>query len=448
MTTARLREIRLTSFKSFTDAVLPLSPVTVLTGRNSSGKSNALDGIEVLSRLAGGEDLSDALDGRRREAGAVRGGSQGCSPHGRADFELGCTVELDDAHIKLDVRIQVEPELRIVYERLVGPAPTAGSPIIEQKVLLQTDEPSLDSAGITVAVYNGKRGRNPTLVFRDNRLITAQLSARLSAQILPGNPVENAVRNAAGAVIVALRGIFHLDPVPHLMRDYVPSRDSELRRTGANVSAAVGRLQHEDPATFERLVEQVQAVSDSPVLDFVVSESDLGDVMLTLKEGRRRNQRTPAREMSDGLLRFLAIATALLSSRHGLDIEQDAGWDAPDGGVLLVIEEPENGLHPSQAARMFQLIEETARRLGTQVIFTTHSPPLLNALTGEVNEDVMVCYREGRRGSRLSRLTELPGYARAMASGRIGDLVSRGRMVGPEEARADYAAFNRILGIE
>jgi AAA domain, putative AbiEii toxin, Type IV TA system len=64
-----VREVRLTAFKSYRDAVLPLDAVTVLTGRNSSGKSNALDGIEVLGRLASGEDLADALDGRRREDG-------------------------------------------------------------------------------------------------------------------------------------------------------------------------------------------------------------------------------------------------------------------------------------------------------------------------------------------------------------------------------------------
>ncbi|MGQ0773137.1 MAG: AAA family ATPase, partial [Pseudonocardiales bacterium] len=80
MKTTALREIRLTAFKSFRNSTLPVDPVTVLTGRNSSGKSNALDGIEVLSRLASGDELTDALDGRRREGGPIRGGSRGCAP--------------------------------------------------------------------------------------------------------------------------------------------------------------------------------------------------------------------------------------------------------------------------------------------------------------------------------------------------------------------------------
>jgi predicted ATPase len=69
-----LTELRLTEFKTFREAALPLGRMTALIGRNSSGKSNALDGLEVLSRLATGADLVDALDSRRGDEGPLRGG--------------------------------------------------------------------------------------------------------------------------------------------------------------------------------------------------------------------------------------------------------------------------------------------------------------------------------------------------------------------------------------
>src|SRR5215207_10868323 len=103
MATSSLREVRLKAFKSFRGATLPVDAITVLTGRNNSGKSNALDGIEVLSRLATGEDLADALDGRRRQGGPVRGGSYGCVPHGGTAFSLGCTVESGGRRFYLDL---------------------------------------------------------------------------------------------------------------------------------------------------------------------------------------------------------------------------------------------------------------------------------------------------------------------------------------------------------
>jgi predicted ATPase len=295
-------------------------------------------------------------------------------------------------------------------------------------------------------VYNGKRGRDPIYTFRDSRLLTAQLPTRL----VPQNRADRAVVKAAEAVTSALRGTFHLDPVPHLMREYVSSRDTELRRTGANLSASIGRLVQEDRATFARLVALVREVADTPIRELVATESGLGDVMLAIREGAGRQDLTPAREMSDGLLRFIAVATALLTSNRGLDIDPGVvTHEGPPGGVLLVIEELENGLHPSQAERVLRLIEETIRELDTRVIFTTHSPALLNALPGRVNQDVIVCYRQADEGhSWLQRLTDLPGYAEAMAAGRLGDLVSRGRLVRPEERRTDFAEFNRLLGIE
>jgi predicted ATPase len=52
MDTSVIEEVRLTAFKSFQSAVLPLDELTLLVGRNGSGKSNALDGLWALARLA------------------------------------------------------------------------------------------------------------------------------------------------------------------------------------------------------------------------------------------------------------------------------------------------------------------------------------------------------------------------------------------------------------
>ncbi|MEU7467156.1 AAA family ATPase [Streptomyces sp. NPDC044984] len=73
MDTPRLEEVRLTSFKSFTEQRLPLQDLTVMIGRNGSGKSNALDGLMVLSRLALGEPVRD-VPGRVTDH---RGGTTG-----------------------------------------------------------------------------------------------------------------------------------------------------------------------------------------------------------------------------------------------------------------------------------------------------------------------------------------------------------------------------------
>lgn len=303
--------------------------------------------------------------------------------------------------------------------------------------------------GIVAEVYNGKRGNNPLMSFRDNRLLTPQLALRMVAK----NAADRAVIRAADAITSALRGVFHLDPVPHLMRDYIQERDSDLRRTGENLSAAIARLKRSDHSTFERILALVRRVADDRTRDITVTSSELGDVMLALKEqsGNVPAETTPAREMSDGLLRFIAIATALLTSTRGLDIDPGLSTHSAESpaGVLVVIEELENGLHPSQADRVLTLVKDVSAELGTSVMVTTHSPALLNAMTGDLSRSIIVCYRDEETGkSLLSRLPNLPGYAEEMATGAIGDVISRGGLVQPSSPSTDYSEFNRLLGIE
>lgn len=455
MDVAALRSLRLTAFKSFRDVTVPIEKLTVLTGRNSSGKSNVLDGFEVLSRLAGGEDLRDALDGRRREGGPIRGGSRGCAPHGLNYFTLGCDVSLGQSTYQYDVTVQVDPELRITEERLIGPAPDPESGVAKQHRLLLSRPPG--DPPNQIWWYDLPCTEHAILMTasQGNRLMIAALSEppahRSDERPNLDRSDENVKRviQSAKAVVAALRGVFHLDPVPHLMRDYVDKRDADLRRTGENLSAAITRLRETDRETFHRLTGLLQGVADERVSGIELAPAALGEVMLALREGMDDHQVTPAREMSDGLLRFMAIATALLTADRGLDVDGTGSGPETSSGVLLVIEEVENGLHPSQAARILSLIRETSQRQGVQVALTTHSPALLNALPGELNRNVLVCYRDPDTGySKLSRLTELPGYAEAMASGRLGDVVAADRMVRPEETSGDFSEFNRLLGIE
>ena len=167
-----LTELRLTEFRTFREAALPLGRMTALIGRNSSGKSNALDGLEVLSRLATGADIVDALDSRRGDEGPLRGGIEGCPPHGTDRFRLGCTIvtvnrvgEKGYFWVNLDVTIQVRPEPEIISETLTGISGKARSTRNPSRRamhdLLRTADAQLGSGSIDATWYNGRRGRDP-----------------------------------------------------------------------------------------------------------------------------------------------------------------------------------------------------------------------------------------------------------------------------------------------
>ncbi|WP_271220173.1 AAA family ATPase [Streptosporangium carneum] len=446
----RLTELRLTEFKTFSEATLPLGGMTTLIGRNSSGKSNALDGLEVLSRLATGADIVDALDSRRGDEGPLRGGVEGCPPHGADRFQLGCTVlapdRLGDSYfaIKLDVTVQVRPEPEIVSERLVGLSGKRRStrdPVRQiLHDLIRTSETNPESGTIDATWYNGRRGRDPRSSFRSDRLLTSQLPLRLAGE----TEAERRVVTAAQDVLETLRGVFHLDPVPHLMRQYVPSRDIRLRRTAENLSAVIDHMERHDPERFRQLVCHVQSLVEHEVTDIEVIRSPLNDVMLALRED---GAVTPAREMSDGLLRFAAIATSLL--RQGQDL--DLGARSAEGdrrSPALVIEELENGLHPSQAAQILGLVKQATQKAASQVIFTTHSPALLSALEAEDHKNVVVCSRDRETGlSHLQPLPDMDGYPSLMAQGDLGSIVTSGLLKQEPAQARDFTEFDRLMGI-
>lgn len=80
------------------------------------------------------------------------------------------------------------------------------------------------------------------------------------------------------------------------------------------------------------------------------------------------------------------------------------------GQRMLVVEEIESGLHPTQAARVLKLIKEESSSRQIRTLATTHSPAILDALEGTDHESVVVCDRAGEGGlSRLRRLVDLPG---------------------------------------
>jgi predicted ATPase len=433
---AVIEELRLTKFKSFYDAVLPLRDLTLLIGRNGSGKSNVLDALEVLSKLALGEDTRDSIDGGRREGAAVRGGVEGCAPFGEHEFSIGCSVRTAGELVSLDVTVQVEPDVQVTYERLCR---GEGN---QERDLLVSDPPDPQRGDLSARYYNGKQGPNPALPFRSSRLLTSQVATKIAST----TKALREVHRAADQVLEALESVFILDPVPHLMRQYVQARDFPLRRQADNLTAAIDHLRA-DQGAWDQLIELTASLPEQEIADVTVERSPLGDVMLAVTEclGGEKHSLS-ARLMSDGMLRFLAFATALLEAPRVEDAAPPDGVGGTPGQTTLVIEEVENGLHPSQAARVIALVKAESERRLVRTLATTHSPALLTALDGDDHEGVMICERDPHSGwSRIRRLVDLPGYARAMAAGSLGDAVTQLRLDGERDDAASGRAIEALL---
>ena len=117
----------------------------------------------------------------------------------------------------------------------------------------------------------------------------------------------------------------------------------------------------------------------------------------------------PATRLSDGTLRFLAILAILLNQR------------TPS---MIVIDEPDLGLHPDMMPVLAELLREASKR--TQVVVTTHSRALIDAF-GEEPEAVVVCDKpEGESrferldGERLRHWLDRYSLGELWASGELG----------------------------
>jgi hypothetical protein len=272
--------------------------------------------------------------------------------------------------------------------------------------LLWTDPCDLRSPTIVVRLYNGKSGTKRELARAQSALF------QLHGQKLPQDTEEG-----VNEVIGSLREIFVLDPIPSHMRTYSPLAD-KLDSDARNIAGVIAAMPPSQKADIERVLSQYAAKLPERDIKSVYAEpvGKFGsDAMLYCEEewgGSGTPPTVDARGMSDGTLRFLAILTALLTRPRG---------------SLLVIEEVDNGLHPSRASMLLQMLKDVGADRGVDVLATTHNPALLDAMGSRMVPFITVAHRDSTSGnSVLVSLEDLKDLPRLLAQGSIGRLSSRG----------------------
>ena len=93
----------------------------------------------------------------------------------------------------------------------------------------------------------------------------------------------------------------------------------------------------------------------------------------------------------------------------------------------MVIEEIDNGVHPSRAAELLRRLSRVATERDLRVLISSHNPALLDALPDDAVPNVVFCYRDpGTGDSRLVRLADIPDYPGLVGQGAVGQLMTRG----------------------
>lgn len=437
-------KLTLENFKGFKEASLDLDrPLTLLVGPNGSGKSNLIEAIELGGFLASGRMLNEVGEIGSGAALEVRGGLSGCARNESGFVGLGARVEVSIGSARVEASWAIslrtgnatvkDEELELLGEFHL---PNRKSVVKERSLVFRTlpgQRPN--EVAIKAQLNNFDRGLNlPERPASPLRSLLSQYG-ELTAGMKHREPLVSAVEE----VRASIRRPLVLDPLPRAMRQYERMGNRALLRSGANLSSVLYGLHKDENGGRETLARLESVVRDFPDegfdgIGFV--ETSLHDVIFGLRR-TGGGRLIDAKVLSDGTLRILAILAAL---------------ETADAGGVIVVEEFDNGVHPSRAARLVRAMAEACRRRSLRVLVTTHNPATLDALEPPELEGVAICHwSEESQAYRLTALNDVPRSLELMERGRLGDLVTRrivDRYLAPgfEEARrAEVAKWLEAL---
>ncbi|HAS87934.1 MAG TPA: ATPase [Desulfovibrio sp.] len=398
-----LKNIFLKNFKSFKEATLPLSSLTLLIGANASGKSNAIEGVRLLNWLAEGRKLMEITHSVQDSDQVMRGRISDIGYCGESKFIIGCSKsgKWNQLTIELELR---EDELHIIDESIEDNE--------EIVPLYKIKSPSKkQNTDIKVEYNNFSVGRvKPIVKCVDSRAVFTQLDSPATFGEKHKRS-QKEIPETTKSYQHILGGMLFLDPVPSLMRGSEFKSEKIMRGDGRNLSGVLFNLcEYKNPK--KKLLSIIKSLPEQDIKDILFYETDRGKVLLELVENFGGDEKKwEASLLSDGTLRVLAIAGALLS--------------APKGS-LVIIEEVDNGVHPSRAKHLLEAMRELAEERDLRLLLSTHNPALMDAVPDESLGDVVFCYRDAKDGSsKLTKLSDLSDFPALAARGPLGQLATK-----------------------
>ncbi len=340
---SKLKAIEIKGWKSIkSSGPIELRDVNVFVGANGSGKSNLVSFFKLLNELVG-ERLQEYL--------ATSGGAESVLHYGSK------TTSTLEASLEFATRTGTSS----YYARLVH---AAVDTLIFAEERLEYHRPSFPKPKKSIL----GAGHRETLLRREADLDNK--SARILRHLVGSCRVFQFHDTSSSARI---RQQCYLDNNRFLMPD------------AGNLAALLYRYRESDTTVYDRIVGTIRQVA--PFFgDFELAPMPANprSVLLNWRE-RGVEQVFGPHQISDGTLRAMALITLLLQPEDSLP-------------TVIVIDEPELGLHPYAIAILGSLIHGAAQNC--QVILATQSPTLLD----EFDADEVVVVDREEKESTFQRL--------------------------------------------
>jgi len=420
-----ITRIEIDGFKSLRGFSLDLEPLTAIVGPNGAGKSNLFDALALLSKVAA-TNLVTAFKGGR---GRIR--DQFARTPDGAERSMRFAVELlllpGESRRELGMsRVRYEVEIERTLER----GGLDGLVVTRERLLpIRAEEDAwigrhphwrplsrYGATGMRVEL-EGTPGRDRLVRIEPGdggTALSVEIGRDRSLLSLPHALVPPLVE----ATSRELRGfrLLHLDP-RRLTQPSDRAAGTSLLEDGSNLPTVLAALGPEARAAIrkdmETLLPGFRGFEVTPFEDELRLEADFMGA-----------SRLPARLLSDGMLRMLALFTLLRSAGPG---------------AIVSIEEPENGVYPGRLHALVEaLLSATAPTLGEatvapQVLLSTHSTAIIASLRGLPGAVVFADLVRGRDGMRSTRMRHVvsdgdgDGAVPSVSSGEMRRLLESAR---------------------
>ncbi|MBI4706260.1 MAG: AAA family ATPase [Deltaproteobacteria bacterium] len=170
---------------------------------------------------------------------------------------------------------------------------------------------------------------------------------------------------------------------------------------GLGLAGVLHAVRERDPEAFATIVRRVRDLFPAVA---TISLPAASASTLTIEAELTDRVRVAAEQLSDGLLYYLAFAALRSLSPP----------------AVLLLEEPENGLHPARIAEVVRVLRNLVESAPTQVLIATHSPLVINELNPE---EVTVLTRSSvEEGTKARPIKDTPNFEKRAGVYALGEL--------------------------
>ncbi|KKZ14986.1 MAG: hypothetical protein TH68_02770 [Candidatus Synechococcus spongiarum 142] len=399
-----LTRLEVNGFKNLMDFSLDFGPYTCIAGPNGAGKSNIFDAIRFLSLLTDHTINEAALQIRNggEEAGNIQdlfflGARERKSSIMRFAVEMIIDKKVRDDFGREAVASSSFLRYEIAF-RYAEPSPKNGilgglllekeelNHITKQKAIHHLKFPNRKNKFLNSVMYNNRRGAGFISTKPDPTTGQAAISVhqdggsrgreRPSPATMAAKTIIGTENTSFTPTILAARNemrswrVLAFDPAAMRRPDHSTQLPG-IAANGAHIPATLQYLAHaatQDDPDYDVYGQVSRRLSELVPVQSVSVDEDKQRQRLALEVVERSGLKLQANSISDGTLRFLALATLC---------------ETVNESAVICMEEPENGIHPTRLSAMNQLLHdiavdpEEAVALDNplrQIIVATHSP--------------------------------------------------------------------------